>query len=62
MDEHVEVKRQKKPPTTCQWKPNSNNEKLRLYVCVNPFFVDPATNKKYTTCAMHISQVLIKAN
>jgi hypothetical protein len=46
----------KKTPNTCQWKPNSKNEKLRMYMCSNPFFVDPVSKQNLKTCAFHVSQ------
>ena len=48
------VKRKKKA-TSCQWKPKKGNEKLRLWMCTNVFFVDPATGRTYETCGMHIT-------
>ena len=48
------VKRKKKA-TSCQWKPKKGNEKLRLWMCTNAFFVDPATGRTYETCGMHIT-------
>ena len=50
----IPVKRKKKA-TTCQWKPNKNNERLRMWMCANPFFKDPATGKVHETCAYHIT-------
>jgi hypothetical protein len=46
--------KKKKKATTCQWKPNNNNEKLRLWMCTNPFHVDSA-GKVYETCLWHMT-------
>jgi hypothetical protein len=53
----------RKVVTTCQWRPNPNNEELFGYMCNNNFFQLPAAELKkgepppvFDCCAYHLSQ------
>ncbi len=44
----------KRNPLQCQWTPNPNNEKLRVYECLNERAVDPTTGARLPNCPWHL--------